>query len=53
MKKHAWKKWAVMAASAAVLLQTPSCVDAANVATGWASVLTAGGVLFLVREVLA
>jgi len=52
MKLHAIKKWALACASGAVLLQVPGCTEAAVIVTGWASAITAGGVLFLVRKIM-
>lgn len=52
MRKAKLMKWAMVLASGATLLQAPTCTDVATVATGWASVVTAGSVLFLVREIL-
>jgi hypothetical protein len=52
MKLHAIKKWALACASGAVLLQVPGCTEAAVIVTGWASAITAGGVLFLIRKIM-
>jgi hypothetical protein len=53
MHAKLWKKWAVLAAGCGVLLQAaPTCVQVAQVVTGWATAITAGSALVLVREIL-
>ncbi len=47
-----WKKWIVGLVAGATLLQTPTCVDTANVVTSVATTTTAVGVLYLVRQVI-
>ena len=52
MRKRSWNKWAVLLASGAFLLQTPACVETATILTSISSVISAGGVLYLVGRVL-
>lgn len=48
-----WLKWAATLAAGATMLQANGCVDGTDFLTSTASVLTAGGVLFLVFRVLS
>ncbi len=54
MKRTSWwkKMLAIGALSGAVLFQTPACTDAAQIITAGASVVTAGGVMYLVDRVI-
>ncbi|MBN2448126.1 MAG: hypothetical protein JXO22_15460 [Phycisphaerae bacterium] len=52
MRKTNWKRWALALMSGAVLLQVPTCTEVATIASGWANVLTAGSVIYLVYEII-
>jgi len=54
MKKLAWwQKWLALGAlGGAVLFQAPTCTEQASFITAFSSVVTAGGVLYLVNRVL-
>ncbi|TWT44119.1 hypothetical protein RAS1_05260 [Phycisphaerae bacterium RAS1] len=46
------RAWLVALTGGAILFQLPSCVEVAATVGASASVVTAGGVLFLIRQVL-
>lgn len=53
MKKKMWKKLVVIGViSGSIMFQTPACVQTAEVVTAAASMVTAGGVLYLVDRVV-
>jgi len=52
MRKTGWKKWAIAVASGSMLLQAPGCVEAAAVVTSFSSLVTAGGVWYLISRVI-
>ncbi len=53
MQSKLWKKWALLTMGCGVLLQAaPTCVQVAQVVTGWATAITAGSAVILVREIL-
>jgi hypothetical protein len=52
MRKASWKKWAVAVASGSVLLQTPGCAETAAVITSLSSLVTAGGVWYIVGRII-
>ncbi len=53
MRKNYWHKMALVLMSGTILLQLPSCTDTAIYVSSVAQVVTAGGVLFLIRKVLS
>lgn len=52
MKRFRWKSFAALLASGSVLFQAPSCVETAAVVTSAASVASAGGILYLVYQII-
>jgi hypothetical protein len=52
MRKNNWKRWMVAMFSGAVLFQAPGCAEAALGLNTLANVVTAGGVIYLVVQVL-
>ncbi len=50
--RNSLKRWTLAVLSGSVLMQVPGCTETAIAVTTVASVLTAGGVLFLVRRVI-
>lgn len=52
MKFKAFRRWAALLASGAVVFQVTSCGTNAAVVTSVATSLTAGGVLYLVYQVV-
>lgn len=52
MNRMAWKKWLLATFSGSVLLQTTGCAESAIVVTALASVVSATGVVYLVRKVI-
>lgn len=53
MKKKLWKKLlAVGVLSGSIMFQTPACVQTAEVVTAASSLVTAGGVIYLVDRVI-
>jgi hypothetical protein len=53
MKNNVWKKLlAVGLIGGSFLFQAPTCVDRAQIVTAVSSVVTAGGVLYLVDRVI-
>jgi hypothetical protein len=47
-----WHKWAAVIACGAMLLQVPACSDAALAATAASSVVTAGGVIYIISRIM-
>ena len=52
MRSARWKRLALAMLSGAVLLQAPGCAEAAIGLTALSSIVTAGGVIYLVVRVL-
>lgn len=52
MNTNRWRKWAAMLLPGAMMLQTTGCVETAIAAGATASVVTAGGLLFLISRIL-
>lgn len=52
MRKYFWKHLTLAVATGGMLMQAPGCAEAATIVTGFASTVTAGGVLYLVFRVL-
>ena len=52
MRKSNWKSWLLSAVGCGVLFQAPTCTDAFQVVTSVSSIVTAGGVIYLVSRVL-
>lgn len=52
MRKRQWKTWLVMISSGSLMFQTPGCVESAAVATSFFTAITAGGVVYLVSQIL-
>lgn len=53
MKRHTWKKWAVLLATGGALLQTTtSCNQLATGVITISSVVTAGGVVYIVSRII-
>jgi hypothetical protein len=52
MRKTGWKKWAVAVASGSMLLQVTGCVETAAVVTSFSSLVTAGGVWYLISRII-
>lgn len=52
MRYGKWKRLALTMLGGAMLFQTPGCLDAAIYVTSLASVVTAGGVVYLVWRVV-
>jgi len=46
------RKWAALLMPGAMMLQTTGCIEAAATAGATASVVTAGGVLYLISRIL-
>ncbi len=53
MRKFGWCRWAVTIASGAFLMQTSACVELSTSVTAVATTVGAGGILFIVREILS
>ena len=52
MKRYRWKAWLALVASGSVMFQAPTCAETAAVVTSVATVATAGGVIYLVTQVI-
>lgn len=52
MRTASWKRWAAVVLSGSMLFQVPGCLETAAVITSFSSVLTAGGVLYLVGRII-
>jgi hypothetical protein len=53
MKRSLWKKLlAVGVLGGSFLFQTPTCTERAALVTAFSSAITAGGVLYLVNQVI-
>jgi len=52
MSKFPWKRTALAMLCGAVLLQTPACTETSLIVSSLANVVTAGGVVYLVTQVL-
>lgn len=52
LKRIPWLRLSAALVSGAVLLQTSACADLSNGVTAVASTVTAGGVLYIVRQIL-
>jgi hypothetical protein len=52
MRNGQWKRLLLAAFSGAILFQAPGCVETALGISTLASVVTAGGVIYLIRRVL-
>lgn len=51
-KRIPWMRLSAAIAGGAVLLQTSACADVTGGVTAVASTITAGGVLYIVRQIL-
>lgn len=52
MRNGQWKKNLLAMLSGSILFQTTGCAEASLIITSLASVVTAGGVIYLIRKVL-
>jgi hypothetical protein len=52
MKRSTWIRWAAWLAAGATVLQVSACTEQALVAGSAASVVTAGGVIYIVTRIL-
>ncbi len=52
MRNGQWKKWALAMFSGATMMQVPGCTETAIGILTLASVVTAGGVVYLVVRVI-
>ena len=51
MFRRPWGKWVCLLAGGGMLLQTVSCLEATTWASNLANIVTAGGVIWLIRKI--